>query len=71
MTFDDDFIRLVCPDGTLNVLCKAFQLDWPPPELVSYDGVIYERQRMSALTDEQRESLTHVIRGAEYLPVKH
>lgn len=71
MTFDDDFVRLVTPDGPRNIPVKKLGLSWPPPEEISVNGVTYQRQRMSSLSDEERAGMTHVARGAEYRPVVH
>lgn len=79
MTFDDDFCRLHLVIGTKTVACSALGLEWPPPERLWLDetgareatdedppeGVLH-RTNLSALTDEEREGMTHVARGAEY-----
>jgi hypothetical protein len=68
MTFDDDFIRIPISviDRSINVPLKMLGLEWPPPEEISYSGLIYKRERYSEITDEQRKDMTHVVRGAEY-----
>ena len=68
MTFDDDFLRLVFDHGVKNVTCKSVGIDWPPPPMLDVGGFILLRKSYSQITDEQREGLTHVARGAEYLP---
>lgn len=74
MTFDDDFIRLRLPNGrgTLHKTCKALGIDWPPPEFIALAGgpistPVYRQVRRSEITDEQRQGMTHVCRGAEYV----
>lgn len=68
MTFDDDFLRIPVQiiDRNINITLKTLGLEWPPPEEISYSGLIYKRERYSEITDEQREGMTHVARGAEY-----
>jgi len=70
MTFDDDYIRLVFDHGVKNVSCKAVGIEWPPPLTLDVGGFIMVRSRYSSLTDEQREGMTHICRGAEYLLAK-
>lgn len=79
MTFDDDYIQLRLLVGPLRATCKSLGLDWPPPdviEIADIDGVYvgkspaptrFKRIRFSQITDEQREGMTHVCRGAEYV----
>jgi hypothetical protein len=68
MTFDDDFVRLPMAilDSHINVPLVRLGLEWPPPEEFTYSGLIYRQIRCSEITDEQREGMTNVIRGAEY-----
>lgn len=80
-TFADDFVRLRLMVGQQNIPLQVLGLEWPPPErLTILDGGgvrgavesdpaehIMKRIRMSEITDEQREGMTHVARGAEYL----
>lgn len=66
MTFDDDFIALQTESGVRRLLCKVNGIEWPPPEKIDFLGFVYERLRMSQITDEQRAGMTHVMRGAEY-----
>jgi hypothetical protein len=68
MTFDDDIIRIPIQilDRSITVTLKSLGLEWPPPEELSYFGLIYKREMYSEITDEQREKMTHVARGAEY-----
>lgn len=65
MTFEDDVIRA----GGYYYGCRDNGIEWPPPQQVMLDGVLWERVSMSTITDEQRANLTHVFRGAEYHPV--
>jgi hypothetical protein len=77
-TFNDDFIRLeftVFKGGELkhvmkHFLCKENNIDWPPPEKFVWNGIVFVREAMSTLTDEQRSDMTHVCRGALYKPDK-
>jgi hypothetical protein len=62
MTFEDDFIRI----AGMNVCCKKIDLEFPPPEELEWGGRTFKRIRYSQITDEQRETMTHVARGAEY-----
>lgn len=74
MTFDNDFMRL---EG-LNITLKSIHLEWPPPPFLKLyrpvatglppEELTYKRVRCSEITDEQRAGMTHVARGAEYLP---
>lgn len=67
MTFDDDFVRIHLQGGIeRNWACKQLGLEWPPPQLLIIAGHLYNRERYSKLTDEQREQLSGIIRGAEY-----
>lgn len=79
MTFDDDFVRLHLDIDTVNVMCKQVGLEWPPPERLWFDGngaraatdedppsEVMIQDRRSEITDEERERMTHVCRGAEY-----
>lgn len=74
MTFEDDFVQLNLPNGRgpLRQTCKALGVDWPPPEFIALAGgpfstPVYRRVRYSEITDEQRQGMTHVCRGAEYV----
>ena len=66
MTFDDDFVRLNFQGGTKIIRCKLLGLTWPPPEEIDIEGFKLKRIRLSSITDEQRKTMTHVCRGAEY-----
>lgn len=73
-TFPDDFIRInLMTAGAKNFPCKLLGLEWPPPErIVELNGQDFSddpliRISMSEITDEQRERMTHVARGAEYV----
>ncbi len=69
MTFDDDHIRLVFPQGDRNIPCKVLGIEWPPPQFIVIGAQMFNRERCSQITDEQRANMTHVVRGAEYKPV--
>lgn len=56
--FEDDFVRL----GEENYHAP----EWPPPKFVRFNGKIWRRMTFSGITDEQREGMTHVVRGAQY-----
>lgn len=65
-TQPNDFIRLCFEGGQFkDLLIKKSGMQWPPPMLVSYGGIIYRRKRMSELTDEAAAH-PNVARGAEY-----
>lgn len=67
MTYADDFVRLTKPDGkTVNIMCKAIGLHWPPPMRIQYEGAAYVIVSFSQITDEERFRMTHVCRGAQY-----
>lgn len=68
MTYDDDHLHLVTPDGVRRFPCKANGIDWPPPEEFRFGSVLYARKSYSSITDEQRADMTHVCRGALYEP---
>lgn len=72
MTFDDDYCQFRLTAGPLRITCKKLGVDWPPPEFIDITGgpfstPRFRRLRYSAITDEQREGMTHVCRGAEYV----
>jgi hypothetical protein len=72
MTFDDDYIQLRLSSGPLRIACKEVGIDWPPPERIAIVGgplsvPIFRRVSFSQLTDDERQGLTHVCRGAEYV----
>lgn len=69
VTFDDDSLFLETPSGRKVVPCRSLKMDWPTPERVTINGVPYVRISFSAITDEQRGRMTHVMRGALYEPV--
>jgi hypothetical protein len=67
MTYDDDFVRLpTLVAGDVNIPLVTLGLEWPPPEEVTFSGLLYKQIRCSEITDEQRAEMTHVVRGAEY-----
>lgn len=67
MTFDDDFLRLTFDNEVHNLQLKGLGLSWPPPEKISLGGVVFVRQSYSAISDEQRQLMSHVCRGAQYI----
>jgi hypothetical protein len=70
MTFDDDFCRIHFAAGSRNVACIKMKMEWPPPEIIDFGwGFRFERTSYSKITDEQRKTMTHVARGAEYRSV--
>lgn len=66
MLFDNDFIRLRLDLGTLDIPASQICDDWPPPEHFEFHGLLMERVTMSSITDQQRKTLKHIMRGAEY-----
>lgn len=66
MTHDDDFVVLQFDHGIIRQPCRALGLKWPPPETIEVFGIRMQRNRFSQITDEQRATMTHVCRGAEY-----
>jgi hypothetical protein len=74
VTFDDDYIQLNLGPikGPMRVPLKQLGLSWPPPEFIAITGgpfstPTFKRLRYSAITDQQRQRMTHVCRGAEYV----
>ncbi len=79
----DDFMRIhVPPFGVVNLRLSALDLEWPPPEFITFDDGsvreanakdpredLFHRRRMSELTDEQTNTCINVARGAEYFYV--
>lgn len=70
MTFDDDFCQLELQGGTRRFKCKALGVAWPPPMLLEWGGFTFDQISCSEITDEQREKMTHVCRGALYKPTE-
>ena len=66
MTYDDDMMCFNFSHGVVRQSCKQLGVEWPPPEKVELFGFVFERLRMSGITDEQRADMTHVLRAAEY-----
>lgn len=74
MTFDDDLLILQMPSGPHRVRCTQLGIQWPPPTTLRLRGfeapfsdIDFRLLRMSAITDDQRASMTHVCRAAEYV----
>lgn len=67
MTFEDDYIQVISRKGPIRIACSEIGLDWPPPEILEIEGLRFRQVRRSSITDDQRQGLTHVCRGAEYL----
>jgi len=65
-TFDDDMVRFIIKGESKNIRCKELGLDWPPPAELDVNGIIFEKVGQSQITDEMREDMTNVVRGAEY-----
>lgn len=68
MTFDDDFVRVHFQAGPRNYRLIGLGLTWPPPEKLDIMGFVFVRHTYSGITDEERAGMTHVCRGAEYIP---
>lgn len=68
MTFSDDMLQLEFNGGRRRVTCISAGVAWPPPEILDIMGFKMRRESMSSLTDEQRNEMTHVLRGAVYIP---
>ena len=66
MTFDDDMCQINFAGGMRRIACKDLGVSWPPPEKLDFDGFEFERIRFSQITDEQREGMPYIFRGAEY-----
>lgn len=66
MTFDDDFIQIETEAGPRRLWCKKIGLDWPPPSFITVGGFRWRLVRHSEISDEDRATMTHVCRGAEY-----
>jgi len=70
MTFDDDYLRVHFLTGYKNIICKSLGINWPPPEILNIGGFDFKRIRYSQITDEQRDGMEHICRGAEYKPLE-
>ena len=70
MTFDDDFLVLHTESGVRRPTCRSIGIEWPPPETLDFLGFKWKQIRRSQITDEERSGMTHVMRGAEYMPAK-
>lgn len=68
MTFDDDFIQLQTESGPRRIWLKTINAKWPPQPVIDLCGFRFKRTRMSEITDEERAGMSHVCRGAEYIP---
>lgn len=68
MTFEDDMCQINFEGGMKRISCNDLRLTWPPPSTINIGGFKFERIRYSQITDEQREGMTNVFRGAEYSP---
>lgn len=66
MTFDDDFIQIEFQGGVRRARCVENGIEWPPPEVLEFQGLTLKRKSISRLTDEDRAGMTHVCRGALY-----
>lgn len=70
MTYDDDFVLI----GMVQATLKSLDIEWPPPPFIEVNNhgelpnLLLKRVRYSEITDEQRAGMTHVARGAEYVP---
>jgi hypothetical protein len=69
-TFDDDMVRIEMQGGTKMFRCKDLGIDWPPPEELDIHGFVFVKVGQSQLTDKMMETITNVIRGAQYQPKK-
>jgi hypothetical protein len=65
-TFDDDFIQLRTESGIRRYKLAPLGLTWPPPEMIDIGGFKFRLLGHSQITDEERATMTHVCRGAEY-----
>lgn len=65
-TFSDDFIRLDLGHRSYNIKCEDLGIDWPPPPIMFVDGFLLRQLSCSEITDEERQDMTHVCRGALY-----
>lgn len=62
----NDFIRLCFEGGDFkDLLIHKSGMHWPPPQKLSFGGMIYQRTRVSDLSDEVAAN-PKVARGAEY-----
>lgn len=73
MTFDDDFVQLNLgpASGATCVPCSRLGIDWPPPPELILPGaagrrLLFRQVSRSDITDEQRERMDRICRGAEY-----
>lgn len=68
MTFGDDSIRLMDPEGERFLCCASLDFDWPPPEKIEVTGRQYRRIRFSNITDDERAESQVLVRIAVYEP---
>lgn len=62
-TKPSQFLAINTPTGRVNI--GWVDGEWPPPELIDYDGHVYARTRFSQL-DAETVTGGHVARGGEY-----
>ena len=68
MTFDDDFLQLEFDGGTKRITCRSAGIEWPPPERINVMGFEMVRESYSQITDEDRQQMTMITRGARFVP---
>ena len=69
MTFDNDMIMVRFPDGEKSFYCLVNGIEWPPPEHMNINGFNMKRESISGITDEQRQGMSNVLRGAVFVPL--
>lgn len=67
MTFDDDFVAIDFDGGRKLFTCKKLNISWPPPEELELFGFKFIRESFSQITDDMRNDMTRVCRGARYV----
>ncbi len=74
MTFDDDFCQFEHDGRMWRTKLRDLGFEWPPPptiedETESLPGVrLWVRESISQITDDDRAGMSHVARGALYVP---
>jgi hypothetical protein len=63
-----DFCQIEFAGGTKRLTCKQLGFDWPPPATMDFMGFEFKRMGYSKISDEDIETMSHVARGAMYVP---
>jgi len=71
-TFATDVLQINFAGGIKLLLCKAVNVDWPPPERLDIMGFKFKRVAYSAISDEEMQRIIDyaipLFLGALYVP---